>query len=219
METNAVTQYRSDRRTLVDNILEVKNFTRDITILVNEYEDSWVEDAKELADALSPLTRTKLDSEYLSQLSLLNLSGKDLTMSAIPAGMSLLKGLRVLRLESNMLESLPDEFGELRLRTLDLSENKFTRLPASVTKMSSLKGLYVERNELKALPNEISKLINLEVLKMRMNKVKALPEGITSLASLRVLDLSDNKISNVPKSIRKLKGADTLWTILVAISI
>lgn len=72
-----------------------------------------------------------------------------------------------LRLSQKKLDELPSNLFALAavLRTLDISENKFTRLPDAIGELTLLKQLNISRNKLRTLPETLYALSKLEGFK------------------------------------------------------
>jgi leucine-rich repeat protein SHOC2 len=58
-----------------------------------------------------------------------------------------------------------------QLRTLDLSDNQFTGVPAEVGQLRKLEVLDLSNNQLTGLPHELGNLQNLQVLDLRGNNI------------------------------------------------
>ena len=171
----------------------------------------------------------KVTDTHLSSITELNLSdffGE--TSITIQAGdFSGLTSLRVLQLQENLLERLPEsvfaglsnlEFLDLTytglralpprlfaglssLRELILSENRLESLPAGIfSDVSGLTVLDLGDNNVRALPPAaFSGLSELEVLGLNSNQLAEVPPGVFSdLSRLELLDLADNNLSELP---------------------
>jgi CCR4-NOT transcription complex subunit 6 len=78
--------------------------------------------------------------------------------------------LTELRLNGNLLTSLPPQVGDLRsLVVLDLSDNHLTFLPAELGKLTNLVELLLYNNKLSTLPPEMGYLYQLESLGLEGN--------------------------------------------------
>ncbi|KAJ0182874.1 hypothetical protein K1T71_000850 [Dendrolimus kikuchii] len=134
---------------------------------------------------------------FMTFLTTLDLSGNPLafidqvTMAAITD----LINLKELRLGSCELETLPE--GMLRrqrkLHRLDLSDNRFTTVPAALNEAPKLIYLNFDKNPLPSIdkPTAISNLTNLQELQMcRLSKLQSIGAGglggLESLTSLRL---------------------------------
>jgi Leucine-rich repeat (LRR) protein len=117
-----------------------------------------IEMAKEAREALETRSGTTL-----------NLSGKGLTK--VPNTIFGQTDLVTLNLSNNKLEgALQAEVRQLRnLRTLNLSHNNFTGVPAEIGQLTKLETLDLSFNKLTGLPHELGNLLNLQKLDLRGN--------------------------------------------------
>jgi internalin A len=97
------------------------------------------------------------------------------------------------------------------LTILDLSDNKFTKLPETVATLRNLEKLDLEGNQLSSLPESIINLQNLTILNLRNNRFASLPDFIAELQNLTILNLDENKLASLPESITKLQNLTELW--------
>ena len=86
-----------------------------------------------------------------------------------------------------------DDF--LNIEELDLSDAQLTTLPAVVTCISKLHGLYLEDNFLRTLPIQITEIQDLRELYVRNNELEVLPNHINNLPHLEGLYLDENHLS------------------------
>jgi small GTP-binding protein len=121
------------------------------------------------------------------------------------------KKLKKLDLSWCKLTKVHSNVWELeQLEVLSLRFNELTSLPESITKLSNLTSLNLSVNKLTNLPESITKLSNLTSLNLSVNKLTNLPESITKLSNLTSLNLSGNKLTNLPESITKLSNLTSL---------
>lgn len=122
------------------------------------------------------------DTKNVSSQSVLNLSGRGLTK--VPEYVFNETNIEELNLANNLLDgSLQSQVGHLQnLKVLNLSNNKFTGVPA-----------------------EVGQLKNLEVLDLSDNQLTGLPYELGNLSKLKLLNLSGNKYSEADLSIIKNK--------------
>lgn len=119
-----------------------------------------------------------------------------------PAKIWELKNLKILKISSNDLESLPPEIGKLtKLTWLDLYHNKLTDLPAEIWELTNLTTLCLTGNKLTSLPSGIGRLTNLTELYLDYNELTSLPAEIGELTNLTTLSLP---FTNLPPEIWKL---------------
>ena len=124
----------------------------------------------------------------VSSKNTLNLSGRGLTKA--PSYIFDQKNLEELDLSNNSLDgALQSQVQNLQnLRVLNLSNNKFTGVPAEIGQLKKLEVLNISNNQLTGLPNELG-----------------------NLGNLKLLDLSDNNYSETDLSgIRKNLPASTV---------
>lgn len=116
----------------------------------------------------------------------LDLSGQGLTKT--PAYVFDRRGLEELNLSGNALDgALQAEIRHLQqLKVLDLSDNKFTGVPA-----------------------EIGQLKNLEVLDLSNNMLTGLPYELGNLSKLKLLDISGNDYSEADLTVIRSKLPST----------
>ncbi|KAH7660051.1 P-loop containing nucleoside triphosphate hydrolase protein [Dioscorea alata] len=104
------------------------------------------------------------------------------------------KQLRLLFLNGDGIENIPDNIGDLvHLRLLDLEDTRICKLPDSV-----------------------GNLINLQFLSLGgCEALHVLPRSITRLCNLRKLNLDDTPVNYVPKGIGKLEQLNYLAGFIV----
>ena len=81
------------------------------------------------------------------------------------------------------------------MRILLLDDNKLTKLPSGICKLTNLHGLSVNNNQLTRLPHCIDKLKSLQSLRLSNNKLTSTPKVLAYLDNLLILDLDGNKIN------------------------
>ncbi|KAG9441693.1 hypothetical protein H6P81_017547 [Aristolochia fimbriata] len=118
------------------------------------------------------------------------------------------KFLRVLRLQSSVIESIPDSIGRLKLlRFLDLSDTTLTDLPVSVCKLYNLRTLDLRTCIcISDLPKEAKNLINLRIFNFstsfyeidpfphigNLKKLQLLPSfGVKNESGYRISELKE----------------------------
>mmetsp|Transcript_22374 Transcript_22374/g.37488 ORF Transcript_22374/g.37488 Transcript_22374/m.37488 type:complete len:253 (-) Transcript_22374:4-762(-) len=113
--------------------------------------------------------------------------------------------LRSLDLSKNHISKVPASVSVfVALKTLVLSENGITSLPNEMGSLTHLQTLILDFNQLSAL-NGVSKLSALKTLSAVKNVISVLPE-FNGLEKLEVLNLASNKIEKLPESIGMLKS-------------
>ncbi len=102
---------------------------------------------------------------------------------------------------------LPQPVGD----TLDLSDQKLTKVPTNIFNQTNLEALNLSSNQLTgALPAEIRLLKNLKVLNASNNQMTGVPAEIGQLSKLEVLDLSNNQLTGLPNELGNLKNLKVL---------
>ncbi|XP_020294719.1 leucine-rich repeat-containing protein 57 isoform X1 [Pseudomyrmex gracilis] len=117
-----------------------------------------------------------------------------------------------LKLSQRKLDEFPRNLSALAplLRTLDLSENKFTALPNEIGEFTQLKQLNVSHNRLSGLPGTLGALVKLEGFNCSSNQIRSIPSSLTKLTHLKQVNLSNNLISDFPLVFCGLRHLDVL---------
>lgn len=117
--------------------------------------------------------------------------------------------LKISQMRLNEFPSALRSFPNV-LKTLDLSENRFTELPDDIGKFTSLKHLCVSGNKLLSLNDNIGKLIKLETLNASNNLIDKIPSQLNQCSNLKQILLSNNQIIEFPVMFCGLKNLDLL---------
>lgn len=127
-------------------------------------------------------------------------------LNQLPKSITDLYNLEELYLTGNNLTALPDSFGiKLKgLKVLDLSDNKFQRLPDHVGELSNLVYLNVSSNQLNVLPTTLKGLKSLQILNIENNAFRAFPETISELTTLKYLFVQGIPLNKIPPQIAQL---------------
>ncbi|XP_058065237.1 E3 ubiquitin-protein ligase LRSAM1-like [Anopheles bellator] len=122
---------------------------------------------------------------------------EDCNLKDVPAGVFVMcKVLRkeALTLASNKLSSLAGG-GVLEdlvlLQSLNLSYNRFKKLPDDIYKLENLRELFLSNNALEKLPVTMGRLKKLELLNLAANNLSTV-EQLAFMTNLRMLDISNN---------------------------
>jgi leucine-rich repeat protein SHOC2 len=138
-----------------------------------------------------PLTAVTLEkaAELAATLEFLDLHGKPI--DGLPADMSPFKSLSQVSLRKTGLSTLPDSVKTISgpLTWLDLGDNKITVFPDPLI-LARVKTLYLSDNALTELPASIGALSQLTYLNLDRNQIAALPPEIGNLQSLAYLRLN-----------------------------
>ena len=104
---------------------------------------------------------------------------------------AVLDGSDNLSLRGMNLTMLPEEIGELNLRSLDLRDNNLTELPVSIGDIKNLQLLFLQNNQLEDIPAEIGNLEKLFGLDLTGNPLKGLPIELVQLPHLNKIKVDD----------------------------
>ncbi|KAE8573054.1 chaoptin [Halyomorpha halys] len=103
---------------------------------------------------------------------------------------------KLSKLDDGVFSGLQDS-----LEFIDLSGNRFIKLPDALKSLKSLQTLKFDYNSLLKLKSSLSSLNGLKKLTLAGNKITVFPyESLGSLKSLHHLDLSYNRIADIRKS-------------------
>ncbi|KAJ8541373.1 hypothetical protein K7X08_002189 [Anisodus acutangulus] len=130
---------------------------------------------------------------HLSSLRSVNLSGNFIVQ--ITPG-SLPKGLHVLNLSRNKIHTIEGLRELTRLRMLDLSYNRISRIGQGLSNCTLIKELYLAGNKISDIEG-LHRLLKLTVLDLSFNKItttKALGQLVANYNSLLALNLLGNPI-------------------------
>ncbi|MGZ2257076.1 leucine-rich repeat domain-containing protein [Roseobacter sp. A03A-229] len=133
----------------------------------------------------------------------INLSG--LRLETLPAGFSELHDLETVDLSLNRFKKIPRALSQLpKLTDLDLSANQLKGLQPDLNELKNLRSLNLRLNKLDSLTDALSNLVNLAHLILDGNRLQNIPLEICTLASLKVLSLEGNQISEIDSAITSL---------------
>lgn len=118
----------------------------------------------------------------------------------------------VLQITQQRLQEFPPHLRDFPnvLRTLDLSENRFSTIPEALGKFTLLKHLNVNANRLTELPEALGLLVKLETLNAINNMIVHVPRQLENLRNLKQVHLSNNQIVEFPTMFCGLKHLDIL---------
>ena len=118
--------------------------------------------------------------------------------------------LESVNLENNELISV-SFIRNTSIKSLNLSYNKFKRIPRSIRKLKSLKTLDISHNEISRIPYFIKRMDSLVELKLNYNQMKQLSKrAIRRMKNLKSIHLGANGLTEIPDNIDKLKNVETL---------
>jgi Leucine-rich repeat (LRR) protein len=122
----------------------------------------------------------------------------------------------ILDLSGQGLAKIPDYvFEQTNLEDLDVSDNQLTgAIQGEIRHLQNLKSLNLSKNKMTGVPAEIGQLQKLEILDLSENQLTGLPNELGNLKNLKTLDLSGNNYSeydleiiqkNLPASAKIIK--------------
>lgn len=115
-----------------------------------------------------------------------------------PSELGNLVHLEVLRLNENQISgTIPDAFGNVMLKVLDLTGNKITSFPASIGSMESLEYLSFANNDLAgSIPSGIEGLTSLLEVSLGQNSLTGIVPDFSASNNLVSLRLGSNNFDN-----------------------
>jgi len=118
----------------------------------------------------------------------------------------------VFALENEGIDEIPAQLFNIhqKIRSIDLSKNKFTKLPPKISQFENLKMLTISENRLNQLCKELFSLKNLEMLNLTQNMLSQIPSEIGQLSKLKKLYLANNQLTRLPNEIANLKKLEIL---------
>nr|XP_022902944.1 leucine-rich repeat-containing protein 47-like [Onthophagus taurus] len=131
----------------------------------------------------------------LDKLKMLDLSNN--VILEISEAISNLTHLTTLNLSMNKLENLPDLAKNVKLSSLDVSNNKLKCFKSVCCKeLGLLSELKLHGNQIEVIPNKINGLISLKNLDLSLNKIKIVPGEIIDCNKIKEIQLKSNPISD-----------------------
>ncbi|KAH0554773.1 leucine-rich repeat-containing protein 47-like [Cotesia glomerata] len=139
--------------------------------------------------------------ENLTKLKILDCSFNELT--TISFEISTLTELTRINLNSNLLTKVPCLSANVKLSSLDLSNNKFQVFPdVCYSNLNHLAEIKISKNSINEIPAAISVLPSLKHLDLSDNCIKGVPGELADCQKLKELDLKGNKLND--KRLEKL---------------
>lgn len=146
------------------------------------------------------------DMRYLSSLSL-----SDMPIKTLPKGLANSLNLSSLNIYDTQLETLPDEFALAKLKTLVLSYNQLTTLPAGLTNNRIITSLTINEGGIQQLPATIGNMSNLQSLTIGCYNLTSLPAELGNLTNLTSLSINHTSLnSSLPAELGNLKNLQML---------
>lgn len=145
-----------------------------------------------------PTLPPELNFEHIQELSMKNMAQDDDVAHFLKS----FKQLESLELNNNKITRLPEVVSHMpRLKRLSLEGNRVQlteQTLAKLNRLSTLQFLNLDKNPLGATP-DVSQMTDLRRLLLRDTGITEMPEGLNDLVSIELMDLSENKITELPK--------------------
>ncbi len=103
--------------------------------------------------------------------------------------------LKWLRLNDNLLATLPDLKALTKLRRIYLKNNKFTAVPETLKNVPALTDIDLSGNPINEIPTWLAEKKGLKNLSFSRTHITKLPDDLSAWRSLRSLQLGDLKLS------------------------
>ncbi|XP_020685636.1 LRR repeats and ubiquitin-like domain-containing protein At2g30105 isoform X4 [Dendrobium catenatum] len=136
------------------------------------------------------------------------------SIEELPNKIGILKSLNKLYLNDNHLcdEKFSwDGLSQLKsLTVLSLNTNRLTTLSPSLGELTSLSELDISMNKITCLPDELGCLNRLQILKARSNRISSVPASIGNCSLLNEVDLSANILTELPETFGQLRNLKVL---------
>lgn len=118
----------------------------------------------------------------------------------------------ILKISQMRLQEFPTPLKNFPnvLKSLDLSENRFTVIPEDITKFTLLKTLNVSTNKLEALPDILGVLVKVENLLASNNMIMYVTPSLKNMRNLKQVMLANNQITEFPLMLCGLEKLDML---------
>jgi Leucine-rich repeat (LRR) protein len=120
---------------------------------------------------------------------------------------------KVVNLSNKGLTKAPEYiFDQSNIVELDLSDNSIDgALQSQIQKLQNLKVLNLSNNKFTGVPAEVGQLKKLEILDLSNNQLTGLPNELGNLSNLKLLDLTGNNYSEADlTTIRKNLPSQTV---------
>uniref|UniRef100_A0A1A9V097 Uncharacterized protein n=1 Tax=Glossina austeni TaxID=7395 RepID=A0A1A9V097_GLOAU len=182
------------------------------TVLLETFPQIWQHERtlEELNLNSTRINNLPIQLFYCQNLRILCVNNNSL--DKIPEAIGSLRQLELLSLSRNFISVLPDHLRSCKhLTHLDLSCNSLQRLPDAITSLISLQELLLNETYLEFLPANFGRLVNLRIVELRLNNLASLPKSMTRLVNLRRIDLGGNEFTELPEVIGELEQLRELW--------
>ncbi|MCW5909425.1 MAG: leucine-rich repeat domain-containing protein [Cyclobacteriaceae bacterium] len=107
---------------------------------------------------------------------------------------------------------LPDLFAAFtKLKCIDFSGSRLTKLPPSFCKLRALEILKLDYTPLSELPDNFNRLTNLVSLYLNKTSITKLPDRLDTLTNLKTIALDSSKLTQLPPGFAQLKALENLY--------
>ena len=117
----------------------------------------------------------------------------------LPEVLGLCPNLEMIGFKTNQIATISEKALSKNIRWLILTDNKLTRLPESMGKLSNLKKLMLAGNQLQTLPDSMAQCENLQLIRLAANQLTYLPDWLLYLPKLSWLAFSGNPLCELEK--------------------
>lgn len=198
--------------------LPTKQKEKAVSLRLFDLNKETVDNVQNLAETIKRLMVPGLNLKTVPDLlvdNLVNLEKLDLSHNSIldgglPDSMKVLENLVELNLTDNRLTRVPASLKKLKcLSRLDLSCNSLDSLKG-LEKSRRVQILVLDHNKLSAVFKDISHMKRLEVLRCSHNHLRDIGTDVRQLKNLKDMDLSCNKIVVLPTDVFMLPKLEAL---------
>ncbi|CAD5118765.1 DgyrCDS7441 [Dimorphilus gyrociliatus] len=141
----------------------------------------------------------------------MNLKGNDLNYFSPLILQPLRDTLKILNLNENKLDCLPQQIGDLYyLEELYAENNLIKEIPDEIAFCTKLRIINLNQNKIDSLPVEMKRLNNLHILELANNNISLFSNTLATLTSLKKLILSHNEIEDLPLEMSNSTGMEYL---------
>lgn len=118
----------------------------------------------------------------------------------------------ILKISLQRLQELPPQLKNYPnvLKTLDLSQNRFEKIPDEIGRFTLIKHFNMSGNRIVDVPDALGELIKLEVLLLNDNMIVRIPRTLSNCQNLKTVNLSHNQLTEFPVMFCGLKHLDVL---------
>lgn len=153
----------------------------------------------------------KLPKEINKLIRLERLTIGNTELQEIP-DISNLQKLKTLNITNSKLSKLHSSIGKLtNLERVSLSSGNLTELPKEIGDVPYLSSLHVSDNKLKALPKELGNCLLLDDIDFSKNVLKSIPDELTRCRKMRSININENELTILPESIGSWTTLSTFY--------